>query len=207
MHRDIARLLVLLVVVRVLSIVGSPAHAPSPTPAHRDVNRLLRHHITRRKLLRDPVVMPCFIPTVIEDRRMIQVKSRRPTLAAGGRWTSRQAVPVLSRSSRAPGGTAGGPAGLPVLSGGPPAAGGSGMQALCARLSRLTRRRPTSPRPPTLHEPRLKPGSHCRSCPPAERRTERKRTRDKGQSRQYDKNNPLRGRSAGPLPSCGTLAV
>ena len=49
MHRDIARLLVLLVVVRVLTIVASPAIAPPPAPTHSDVNRQLKHLVTRRR--------------------------------------------------------------------------------------------------------------------------------------------------------------
>ena len=48
MHRDIARLVVFLVVVRVLTIVASPAPAP-PTQPPRDVNRQLRQHIACRK--------------------------------------------------------------------------------------------------------------------------------------------------------------
>ena len=49
MHRDIARLLVLLAVVRVLTIVGSPAPKPPPTPRHWDVNQQLSNQIIRRR--------------------------------------------------------------------------------------------------------------------------------------------------------------
>ena len=50
MHRDIARLLVFLAVVRVLTVVACPAPAPPPTRLfHREADRQLRHQATRRR--------------------------------------------------------------------------------------------------------------------------------------------------------------
>ena len=53
MHRDIARLLVLLAVVRVLAVAACPAPAPSPAslprPPRREVDTQLKHFVTRRK--------------------------------------------------------------------------------------------------------------------------------------------------------------
>ena len=50
MHRDLARLLVLLAVVRVLTVVACPAPAPPrPTLYHREADRLLKRHTTRRR--------------------------------------------------------------------------------------------------------------------------------------------------------------
>ena len=49
MHRDIARLLVLLATVRVLTVAACPAPAPQPRLIHRESDRQLRHHVTTRK--------------------------------------------------------------------------------------------------------------------------------------------------------------
>ncbi|XP_043211742.1 CCN family member 1-like isoform X2 [Amphibalanus amphitrite] len=46
MHRDIARLLVLLAVVRVLTVVACPAPAPPPRSTLRVADHHLRHHLT-----------------------------------------------------------------------------------------------------------------------------------------------------------------
>ena len=50
MHRDIARLLVLLAVVHVLTVVACPAPAPQPRTTHREADRELQRHVYRRKL-------------------------------------------------------------------------------------------------------------------------------------------------------------
>ena len=50
MHRDIARLLVFLAVVRVVTVVACPAPAPPPPKLiHQEADRQLRLHATRRK--------------------------------------------------------------------------------------------------------------------------------------------------------------
>ena len=53
MHRDIARLLVLLAVVRVLAVTACPAPAPSPASLprlpRREADTQLKHYVTRRK--------------------------------------------------------------------------------------------------------------------------------------------------------------
>ena len=50
MHRDIARLLVFLAVVRVVTVVACPAPAPPlPRLFHRQADRQLRHQATRRR--------------------------------------------------------------------------------------------------------------------------------------------------------------
>ena len=50
MHRDIARLLVLLAVVRVITIVACPAPVPPPRPpSRREADRQLRHYTTHRQ--------------------------------------------------------------------------------------------------------------------------------------------------------------
>ena len=50
MHRDIARLVVLLAVVRVLTVVACPAPAPTPSwLTHREQDWQLKHRVTRRR--------------------------------------------------------------------------------------------------------------------------------------------------------------
>ena len=49
MHRDIARLLVLLAVVRVLTVVACPAPAPQRRITHREADREFQRHVYQRK--------------------------------------------------------------------------------------------------------------------------------------------------------------
>ena len=93
MHRDIARLLVLLAVVRVLTVVACPAPAPPPRSTLRVADHHLRQHLTVRK--------PAF-PRNFSRNSSNSTCDSAPALAT-------QRLPVF-KSSRASGTTARSPA-------------------------------------------------------------------------------------------------